>query len=357
MHWFRGTGWRPPCLPTDVSRLSRPLGCIPTATGFISGLTQGLKRWVQRIRVKGGSLRNLGLGSFPLVGLADAREMALANQRMARAGTDPLIQKQVTRKVIPTFASAARTVIDLRQATWTNKKHASQWANTLRTYAYPTIGSMPVDQITSGDVLAVLTPIWTTKSETATRVRQRIETILDWAIAQGHRVDNPAGKALNRALPKMPRVKAHYRALPYEDVPAALEEVRNSSAQPATRLAFEYLVLTAARSGEVRIAQWSEIDWTSKTWNVPASRMKARRDHRVPLSDSALSVLLAAQRLEAKDTEDTGLIFPGLRGRPLSDMVHTALLRRLGIPRCAPRLPVQLQGLVYRVHRHAVGGR
>ena len=163
-----------------------------------------------------------------------------------------------------------------------------------------------VDEITSGDILTVLTPIWTTKPETASRVRQRIETVLDWAVAQGYRTDNPAGRAIAKVLPRLSRVKEHRAALPYGDVAAALQQVRESAANPATKLSLEFLVLTAARSGEVRLASWEEIDEEAATWTIPAARMKARRPHRVPLSGRALDVLEEARGLE----QGGGLVSP-----------------------------------------------
>ena len=170
----------------------------------------------------------------------------------------------------------------MRRPTWTNVKHAAQWTSTLITYAYPKIGSKLVTDITSADILAVLTPIWNEKPETASRVRQRMETVLDWAVAQGYRTDNPAARSITKVLPKMPRTKQHHQALHYREVPQALETVRQSTADTVTKLAFEFLVLTAARSGEVRLATWDEIDWVERKWTVPAERMKARREHQVP---------------------------------------------------------------------------
>ena len=178
--------------------------------------------------------------------------------------------------------------------------------------------------------MTVLTPIWTSKPETPSRIRQRVETILDWAVAQGYRTDNPAGKAIAKVLPKPPRQKTHHPALPYQQVGNALEEVRGSTADASTKLALEFLALTACRSGEVRLARWSEVDWDSKTWTIPADRMKARRDHRVPLSSRALEVLSEAKELGSEE-----LVFPGRSGQPISDMAHTTLLRRLEIP-CVP---------------------
>ena len=295
----------------------------------------GAKRWVHRVTI-GGKRHNLGLGGYPTVSLAEARELASDNQRTIRQGRDPLAEKRQSaeerrRPALPTFAQAAEQVIEMRRPTWSNSKHAAQWKSTLSTYAYPVIGSKYLDEIKSSDVLTVLTPIWTSKPETASRVRQRLETVFDWAIAQGWRLDNPAGKAIARVLPSVPRGKNHHTALKdYADVPAALEQVKRSTAELETRLSLEFLVLTAARSSEVRLARWSEIDWESKTWTIPEDRMKARREHRVPLADRALEILVEAREL---DGHGSGLVFPaGQNGKPLSNATHLALLRRLGIP-------------------------
>ena len=297
----------------------------------------GARWWVQRVTV-GGKRHNIGMGSYPAVSLAEARELAAENQRMIRQGRDPLAEKrqaveELKRPAIPTFARAAEQVIEMRRPTWSNAKHASQWTNTLQTYAHPVIGRKPVDEITTADVLAILTPIWTTKPETASRVRQRLETIFDWVVFQGWRMDNPAGKGILRVLPRVSRLKGHHTALPYTEVPDALRRVRESTADEVTKLSFEFLVLTAARSSEVRLAQWLEIDLETGTWTVPPERMKARREHRVPLSHRCLEILS-----QAKGTDDngSGLIFPsGKDGRPLSDMVYTTMLRRLEIPAVA----------------------
>ena len=289
---------------------------------------------MQRVTI-GGRRRNIGLGSFPDVSLADAREFAADNRRLIRQGRDPFVEKrraaeEFRRPAVPTFAEAAERVIDMRRPTWSNAKHASQWTNTLATYAHPVIGGKAVDQVTTADVLAILTPIWTVKSETASRVHQRLETVFDWVVAQGWRLDNPAGKAVIRALPRVSRLKSHHRALPPADVPAAVKAVRDSNSDPATRLAFEFLVLTAARSNEVRQATWLEMDLANAVWAVPARHMKARREHWVPLSRRSLEILDQARELAR---EDEGLVFPANRsGKALSDMTFTVLLRRLDIP-------------------------
>ena len=293
----------------------------------------GAKRWVQRVTIA-GQRRNMGLGGYPAVSLAEARDLAAENQRLIRQGRDPLAERrqaaeELRRPPVPTFAQAVEQVIEMRRPVWSNAKHASQWTNTLRTYAHPIIGRKLVDEVTTGDVLAILTPIWTTKPETASRVRQRLETVFDWTVAQGWRQDNPAGKAITRVLPRTSRLKSHYAALPYGEVPEALKRVRESTADLVTRLSFEFLVLTAARSSEARLATWPEIDLESATWTVPAERMKARREHRVPLSGRCMEILSQAKEL---DDQDGGLVFPAGRSRKaLSDMAYTVLLRRLGI--------------------------
>ena len=302
---------------------------------YLNVAPSGSKSWVQRIVVD-GRRRDIGLGPYPAVSLARARSIAHDNRTAVAEGRDPVAEKWQAREAarkpapsIPTFAEAAARVIELRRPAWSNPKHAAQWQSTLQTYAFPLIGQKAVDAITAADVMDALTPIWTGKPETASRVRQRMETVMDWVAAQGYRLDNPAGRSLLKVLPKTQRLKEHHRALPYAQVPCAVERVRESTASGSTKLAFEFLVLTASRSGEVRAADWTEVDWESATWEVPAARMKARRPHRTPLSGRAIEIL--RQALELNDGQ--GLIFPGMRsGKPASEMVFTALLRRLEIP-------------------------
>jgi integrase len=295
----------------------------------------GSKQWVQRLTI-GGKSTDLGLGGYPLVSLKEARENAQANRKLARRGIDPLETKREKRERADstvTFCEAAERVIALRRPTWKNAKHAAQWGSTLRTYAFPAIGNVSVVDVTSFDVLKLLEPIWTAKPETARRVRQRVKTILDWAVAQGLRSDNPAGESLNVVLPRLPRTKAHHPALHYSKVAGAISQVYKSDAEPVTKLAFEFLVLTATRSNNVRGAEWREVEMASRTWTIPATRMKgteeSAKDHRVPLSDRAMEVLAEARAFSS----GSELIFPGPHsGRPLSDSTHSAQLRGLGIP-------------------------
>ena len=296
----------------------------------------GAKSWVLRVTVD-GKRRNLGLGGYPSVGLAEARRVAQDHNRAVREGRDPIQEKKaataqaLAKDSIPTFRDAALAVIELRRPTWSNDRHAKQWTESLTNHVFPVLGRKKVAEITSSEVLAVLTPIWTAKPETATRVKQRLGVVFDWSIAAGYRIDNPA-TAIAKALPRRPRQKAHHPALPFADVPATLFAVKESTADKVTKLAFEFLVLTAARTGEVRGATWDEIDLGGRTWTIPAARMKARREHRVPLADQAVAVLEQARALDIGN----GLIFPAKRGKGLlSNMVFEMLLRRIESP-CVP---------------------
>jgi integrase len=288
--------------------------------------TNGSRFWVQRITIRGKRCE-LGLGSPSLVSLAEARTIALDNRKLARAGGDPLASKREAAAVL-TFEDAARKVHEMHSPTWKNPKHAAQFISTLETYAFPRLGRLKVPEVTTADVLAVLSPIWVEKAETARRVRQRIGTVMKWAIAQGWRQDNPA-ENIAQALPKAESTKANRKALPYSEVAGCIEAVRASGAGLATKLALDLLVLTASRSGEVRLAAWSEFDLKAKVWEIPAERMKMKKLHRVPLSSRALDVLAEAKALE----DGSGLVFPGTKaGKPLSDMTLSKLVKELGFP-------------------------
>ena len=282
----------------------------------------GSKGWMLRIAID-GRRRDIGLGGHPTVTLAKARQLADAHRLAVAEGRDPLAEKR--RAKMPTFREAAETVHAANLPRWRNGKHTDQWFSTLRTYAFPVIGNLRLDRITRRDVLAILTPIWAAKPETARRVRQRIRTVLKWAMAHEFVEHNAAGEGIDGALPAMRRVRAHFRALPSAEVPAALDTVDASPASMAAKLCLRFLILTAARSGEARGSRWSEVDMESATWTIPGERMKGGRQHVVPLSDPALAALHEAEQLR----DDSGLIFPSPRKRnsPLSDMSLTKLLR------------------------------
>lgn len=291
---------------------------------FLKVDTSGARRWVQRIVIR-GKRTEIGLGSASLVGLAEARESALENRKLARAGGDPLQAKR-TAEALLTFEEAARKVHKIHEPTWRNKKHAAQFISTLEAYTFPRIGKLKVSEVTTADVLAVLQPIWLEKPETARRVRQRIGTVMKWAVANGWRQDNPAD-TISSALPKQDKTQVHRKALPYSEIAEFLVCLKGSNAGVATMLALELLILTASRSGEVRLADWSEFDLENAVWTRPALRMKAKKEHRVPLSSRALEVLLEAKRLGTGE----GLVFPGTKqGQPLSDMTLSKLVKALG---------------------------
>ena len=281
------------------------------------------KTWSQRLRIH-REVTNVGLGSWPVVTLKEAREKALENRRSVEQGRDP--RERVTR--VPTFAEASEAVIKIHAESWKDGARSAEiWRSRLRDYVMPRLGRKPVNKVTTSDVLGVLVPIWSSKRETAKRVRQLIGAIMKWAVAQGYRDDNPAGDAIGAALPRGGDTgREHYRALPHAEVGEAVRKVRESGAWPATKLAFEFLVLTAARSGEVRGARWDEID--GATWTIPGERMKTGRPHRVPLSPRALEVLAGAREL----ADGSGLVFPSVRrGKMLSDMTLSKLVKQLGI--------------------------
>ncbi|MDE0660714.1 MAG: tyrosine-type recombinase/integrase [Gammaproteobacteria bacterium] len=280
------------------------------------------KSWAQAIRPNGRAT-SVGLGAYPVVTLAAAREKALHNARAVAEGRDP---RRRTRSV-PSFARAFETVVAIHAEHWKGGKNEREWRASMRSYAMPKLAGLRVDAITADHVMAVLLPIWSTKRITAQRVRQRIGAVMKWAVAKGYRVDNPAGDVISAALPNNRVAAKHQRALPHAEVGAALARVRGSDGYAGTVLAFEFLVLTASRSGEVRGARWAEIDRAGAVWTVPGERMKAGRQHRVPLSPRALEILdEAAQRLGGD-----GLVFPSPTGKVANHSLMATLLRELEV--------------------------
>ncbi len=275
------------------------------------------KSWAQRLIIN-GKPTNIGLGAFPIVTLAEARKKALENRRSLELGIDPRTGG------VPTFSEAAEIVIKLHEPTWRDgAKSAGQWRASLRDYADPVFGNKLVSEVTAQDILAALKPNWNSKRETMRRVRQRVGAVMKWAVAQGYRADDPV-PAVTAALPRNGVTRKSHTALEWQDVPAALAKIRESDAYPTTKLAMEFISLTACRSGECRLAEWTEIDLDAATWNIPAARMKAGREHRIPLSAAAMDVLE-----QAKPFADNraGLVFPGATGRPMSDSTLSKLLR------------------------------
>lgn len=289
------------------------------------------RRWVFLFKWLGRP-REMGLGSANAVSLARAREKAAEARALIAEGVNPIEARKAARAV-PTFGGFWPDVVESLSHQWRNSKHVSQWSATLEAYAGP-LAQLPLNRIETGDVLETLKPIWTEKPETASRVRGRIERVLEAAKARGFRTgENPARWKghLDQLLPARQKLsRGHHPAMPYGDVPAFMAHLRQRSGVAA--LALEFLILTAARSGEVRGATWSEIHNGSKVWTVPAMRMKGGRDHRVPLSDRAMAILDEVRPLT--DGRDDAFIFPGMRNdAQLSDMSLSAVLRRMGYQR------------------------
>lgn len=296
----------------------------------------GSGKWTFRYTLA-GKAREMGLGATDAVALADARDAAQEARKLLRAGMDPIEGKRAeqaarTPALAHIFRDVAALYIKAHAPGWRNPKHAAQWPSTLEAYVFPIIGDMPVAAVDIGAVMGILEPIWTAKPETAARVRGRIEAVLDYAKARGWREgENPArwrGHLANLLPPrsKIARVE-HHAALPWAETGAFMAELRTRKGTSA--LALEFAILTAARSGEVRGATWAEVDMAARVWTVPSIRMKAGREHRVPLSDSAMAVLEAVSPLRKADAD---LLFPSIiRARlPLSDMTLAAVLKRMG---------------------------
>ena len=309
-----------------VKSVSKPGRYGDGGTLYLNIAKGGTKSWVQRITID-GRRHDIGLGGWPVVSLASARRRAIENRTAVADGRNPLQEKR--RAKVPTFRQAATHTLEALKPRWRNRKHSVSWMQTLERHAMPRLANMPVDRIQREDVLAVLTPIWGTIPETARRVRQRIRATLLWCLAHGYVEQNVAGEGIDGALPRMPAIKSHFRALPYREISAALKTVEASKASMAAKLCLRFLVLTATRSSEARGAKWDEVDFEAREWCILGGRMKAGSAHRVPLSDPAIAVLKRAQKLD----DGSGLIFPSpvYKGKAMSDMTLMKVLRSTGL--------------------------
>lgn len=299
----------------------------------IQGFESGARTWILRVMV-GGKRRDMGLGGYPDVTLAGAREAARIARDKIRQGIDPIEESRAARGLLAasrasalTFEQCASAYIGVKETEWANAKHASQWRNTLATYAFPIIGKLLVRDVEQAHVMRILEPLWTTKTETASRLRGRVESILDWATVRGYRKgDNPARWKghldMLLATPGKIAKVVHLAALPYDELGAFMVDLRKMEGMGARAL--EFAILTATRSGEVRGATWNEIDLDGKVWVIPAGRMKMKREHRIPLPGEVIALLKAMPLMGGTD-----LIFPNNKGTVLSDMTLTAVLRRM----------------------------
>ena len=294
----------------------------------------GTKSWIFRFSLQ-SKAREMGLGALHTVSLAEARKKAAECRRLCLEGTDPIEARKdkiaslkLEAAKTTTFATCAAAYIKAHEAGWRNKKHAAQWTSTLNTYVDPILGELSVSSIDTGLVLKVIEPIWTTKTETASRIRGRLEAILDWAKVRGYRTgDNPARWRghLDKLLPKRSKVHRieHFAALPYAKLPEFIPTLQKDSAVSARAL--EFLILTAARSGEVLGAEWAEIDMANHIWSIPPERMKAGKEHRIPLSKPAIDILVGMAAIRTSQ-----YVFPGgKRKKPLSSGAFLALLKRM----------------------------
>lgn len=287
------------------------------------------KRWLLQIMVQGKRC-DLGLGSYPIVGLSEARDLARNYIREARDGRDPRHTLRKPVEATPNFETLARGYFEQHKSRWKNPKHRQQWINTLEQYVFPVIGKQPIDQIATPDIVALLAPIWFDKHETARRVKQRIATVFDDAKGKGHLTgENPvAGVSASLKVDKRLSRPKHFAAMDYRDLPNFIDLLRSDEASAMSRLALEFAILTAARTGEVIKARWDEIDTEKALWTIPASRMKAGREHRVPLSDRALEILATVNPV----TQSGGWLFEGQRpGKPMSNMAMLKLLERMKV--------------------------
>jgi integrase len=321
----------------EVKRISTP---GRHAVGGVPGLLlvvkdTGAKSWILRVTV-GNKRRNIGLGGYPEVSLATARDKARSTKELIDQGIDPVQERKARRAALiksnlsaMTFANAASQCHTNKAAEFKSEKHSKDWISSVNRYAIPVIGKLPVDEIELPHILSVLEPIWTEKTETATRLRQRLENILTWATVSGYRSgDNPARWRghLDAVLPKPSKVrkKEHFPALPWQVIGSFMRDLRKRNGMAARAL--EWIILTACRSGEVRFATWDEIDMQERIWTIPAERMKAGREHRVPLTDDAVRLLESLPRLEGSP-----YVFPAARGGALSDMTISAVCRRMEV--------------------------
>jgi len=317
----------------QVTKLTKP-GLYGDGGGLTLQITAtGAKSWLLRYMVAGRPY-GMGLGPTHTVSLAEARQKALDARKLLIDGINPLAakkQNQIAAALadakMMSFDQCAEAYILAHKAGWKNAKHGDQWTNTLKAYASPVFGGLPVATIDTGLVVKCLAPIWESKTETASRVRGRIESVLGWATTSGYRTgENPARwkdhlENLLATISKSSRTK-HHPSLPWQRIGAFMAALRTRDGIAAQSV--EFAILTGCRSGEVRGAQWAEFNLGDKVWTIPASRMKAKREHQVPLSDAALALVSSIKKVG-----DTGIVFGGTKGQPLSDMSLTAVLRRM----------------------------
>lgn len=285
----------------------------------------GSRSWVLRTQID-GKRQDLGLGPVSRVSLSQARAKASELRDKVKAGEDVRPKTVVARASVPTFADAARACHEAMKGGWANKRHSDSWLSSLENHIFPALGNIPVDQVTSVMVRNALMPIWLSIPETARRILQRIGTVLDYAHIEGWCAHEAALRSVTKGLPRQPVLEGHFIAMPYTDVPTLVARL-TALPETAGRDALLFTILNATRSGETRFARWPEVDLGAAVWTIPATRMKMKREHLVPLSDAAVAILNRRWLLRA---DDEGLVFSTDSVRPLSDMTMTRVLRDLG---------------------------
>jgi integrase len=325
-------------LLTDMRARNIKPGDKPVAHGSIPGLrlepstTKGQGKWILRfVSPATNKRRDMGLGIYPEVGIANVHIKGMAARQLIADGIDPIEDRDAKKAArlasveAMTFERAARQVHEDQKPGWKNAKHIDQWINTLRDYVFPKIGKRKVNELSPADFAEVLRPIWLTKPETSSRVKQRCQTVMKWCWAHGFVQGNPVD-VVDHLLPQQPGKRErtqHQPAMPWRDIPAFVATVLHAGESNVSRSLLEFVVLTAARSGEARAMLWDEVDLEAHIWTVPASRMKAKAMHRVPLSDRAVNIL----ETQRKRHPAADIVFPAPRGGVLSDMVLTKFLR------------------------------
>ena len=288
----------------------------------------GAKHWLLRIVVR-GKRRDMGLGSASLVDLEEARDLARRYRKIAREGGDPIQERQRGRGLFVSVKDAALKVHTLNAPSWKNEKHSDQWISSLERHVFPMIGDTAISEVTSADILRVLSPIWVEKSDTAKKIRQRLRMVIKWAKAQGYYEGEDPVELAEQALPRIKPSGEHFKSASYEELPQIVSQLQSSQVSLPTRLALEFLILSACRTTEVLEAHWSEIKLDKRLWVIPAERMKASKPHEVPLTDRMMDLLEVAGSLKL----DNGLIFPSqINGKALSNnTLRLALQKRLKV--------------------------
>lgn len=296
---------------------------------ILSVSPSGARSWIARVRDASGKRRDIGLGPFADLSLAEARDKARTLRRAGRDG-EPILTRAERRRAmrqVPTFKEAAERVHEERKGIWSNGKHVDQWKTTLEAYAYPKLGHLAVDQIGVAQVVDALSDVWQKRPETARRVRQRIMAVLNWAHAREYRTTQIPNAAVGLGLGPQRESRGNFAALPYSEISGVIVKLRQSG--NIGSLALEFTILTAARSGEVRGATWGEFDLDAKLWTIPGERMKAGKEHVVPLSPRAVDIVEHVKSIRSSAT----IVFPGLKGKPMSDATMAKALREAGVPR------------------------